>query len=142
MGKINTGRLILGGIVAGILVNVSETILNAVVLKDRWAAAMQALGKPMTAMNPSAMVVWIIWGFVYGILCVWLYAAIRPRFGPGAGTAAKAGFVAWLVAGLLSSVGMANMDLVPVNLLCISGIWTLVESIVITIVGAWLYREA
>ena len=142
MGKINTGRLILGGIVAGILVNVSETLLNAVVLKEQWGAAMQALGKPMTAMEPKAMVVWIVWGFVYGILCVWMYAAIRPRFGPGAGTAAKAGFVAWLLAGLLSSVGMANMGLVPTNLLVISGIWTLVESILVTIVGAWLYKEA
>lgn len=142
MGKINTGRLILGGIVAGILVNVSETLLNAVVLKDQWASAMQALGKPMTAMDPKAMVVWIVWGFVYGILCVWMYAAIRPRFGPGAGTAAKAGFVAWLLAGLLSSVGMANMGLVPTSLLVISGIWTLVESILVTFVGAWLYKEA
>ena len=128
MGKINTGRLILGGIVAGILVNVSETILNAVVLKDQWAAAMKALGKP-TAMGSNAMVVWILWGLVYGILCVWLYAGIRPRFGPGAGTAAKAGFVAWLLTGLLSSVAMANMDLFPMNVLVTSGIWTLVESI-------------
>ena len=142
MGKINTGRLILGGIVAGILVNVSETVLNAVVLKEKWGAAMQALGKPMTAMEPKAMVVWIVWGFVYGFLCVWLYAAIRPRFGAGAGTAAKAGFVAWLLAGLLSSVGMANMGLVPTSLLVTSCIWTLVESILVTIVGAWLYKEA
>lgn len=141
MGKINTGRLILGGIVAGILVNISETILNTVVLKDQWAAAMKALGKPMV-MNPTAMTVWIIWGFVYGILCVWLYAAIRPRFGPGAGTAAKAGFIAWLLAGFLSSVAMWNMDIAPMNLLVIAGIWELVQSIVITIVGAWLYREA
>ena len=142
MRKINTGRLILGGIVAGILVNVSETVLNAVVLKDQWAEAMKALGKPMTAMDPKAMVVWILWGFVYGILCVWMYAAIRSRFGPGAGTAAKAGFVAWLLAGLLSSVGMANMGLVPTSLLVTSAIWTLVESILVTIVGAWLYKEA
>lgn len=142
MGKINTGRLILGGIVAGILVNVSETVLNAVVLNDRWAAAMKALGKPMTAMDPSAMVVWIIWGFAYGILCVWLYTAIRPRFGPGAGTAAKAGFVAWLLAGLLSQVGMANMGIVPTSLITTTCVWTLVESILVTIVGAWLYKEA
>jgi hypothetical protein len=37
---------------------------------------------------------------------------------------------------------MWNMDIVPMNLLVTSGIWTLVESIVVTIVGAWLYREA
>jgi len=141
MGRINTARLILGGIVAGILVNISETILNTVVLKKPWEAAMQALGRPMV-MSSSALVVWIAWGFAYGILCVWLYTAIRPRFGPGAGTAAKAGFVAWLLAGLLSSVGMANMGILPSDLLVISGIWTLVESIVVTIVGASLYREA
>jgi hypothetical protein len=141
MGRINTARLILGGIVAGILVNISETVLNTVVLKKPWEAAMQALGKPMV-MNSSALIVWIAWGFAYGILCVWLYAAIRPRFGPGAGTAAKAGFVAWLLAGLLSSVGMANMGIFPTDLLVISGIWTLVESIIVTIVGAWLYKEA
>jgi hypothetical protein len=142
MGKINTGRLILGGIVAGILVNVSETVLNTMVLKDQWAAAMKALGKPMTAMSGNAIAVWVVWGFIYGLLCVWLYAGIRPRFGPGAGTAAKAGFVAWLFAGFLSSLAMWNMDLFPSNLLVISGIWTLVESIVVTIVGAWLYKEA
>ena len=142
MGKINTGRLILGGIVAGILVNVSEMVLNTVVLKDQWAAAMKALGKPMTAMAPSTLAVWVIWGFVYGLLCVWLYAAIRPRFGPGAGTAAKAGFVAWLLAQILSSTAMWNMGLVPSNLLVTSLIWTLAESIIVTIVGAWLYKEA
>jgi len=141
MGRINTARLILGGIVAGILVNISETVLNTVVLKKPWEAAMQALGKPMV-MNSSALIVWIAWGFAYGILCVWLYAAIRPRFGPGAGTATKAGFVAWLLAGLLSSVGMANMGIFPTDLLVISGIWTLVESIIVTIVGASLYKEA
>lgn len=141
MGRINTARLIAGGIVAGILVNISETVLNTVVLKKPWEDAMRALGKPMV-MNSTALVVWIVWGFVYGILCVWMYTAIRPRFGPGPGTAAKAGFVAWLLAGLLPSVGMANMGIAPTSLLVTSGIWTLVESIIVTIVGAAIYREA
>jgi len=140
MGRINTGRLILGGIVAGILVNISETVLNTVVLKQPWAEAMRAMGKS-SVMTSTALMVWIAWGFVYGILCVWLYAGIRPRFGPGPATAAKAGFVAWLLAGLLPSVAMANMGIAPVSLLTTSGIWTLVESIVVTIVGAALYRE-
>jgi hypothetical protein len=141
MSRINSGRLLAGGIVAGILVNISETILNTVVLKRPWEDAMRALGKPMT-MNPSVMVVWILWGFTYGILCVWLYAGIRPRFGPGPGTAAKAGFVAWLLVGLLPSIAMCNMGIVPSSLLVTSGAWTLVESIIVTIVGASIYREA
>lgn len=141
MGRINTGRVVLGGIVAGILVNISETVLNTVVLKKPWEEAMRALGKPMV-MTSSALTIWVLWGFAYGILCVWLYAAIRPRFGPGAGTAAMAGFVAWLLAGLLPSVGMGNMGIAPAGLLTTSAIWTLVESIVVTIVGGWIYREA
>jgi len=140
MARIKTGRLSLGGIVAGILVNVSETILNTVVLKRPWEDAMRAMGKPMV-MTSTAMMVWIAWGFVYGILCVWVYAGIRPRFGPGPATAARAGFVAWLLAGLLPSVAMANMGIAPASLLTTSAIWTLVESIVVTIVGAALYRE-
>lgn len=140
MGRINTRRLILGGLVAGVLVNVSETILNTVVLKTPWEEVMKGLGKP-SVMTGSAMSVWILWGFVYGFLCVWLYAAIRPRLGAGAGTAAKAGFVAWLLSGFLSSLAMGNMGLIPSNLLVISGAWTLVESIVVTVIGAWIYRE-
>lgn len=141
MGRINVGRWLVGGIVAGILVNVSETILNAIVLKAPWDEVMKSLGKP-SVMTTSSMVVWILWGFAYGLLCVWLYAAIRPRFGPGVGTAMKAGFVAWVLASLLSSVGMGNMGIIPMNVLVISAIWTLVESLIVTAVGGAIYREA
>ena len=34
---------------------------------------------------------------VMGIGLIWLYAAIRPRYGPGPRTAAIAGFVMWLI---------------------------------------------
>jgi len=53
----------LGGVVAGILVDISQNVLNTVVLKQPWADAMRALGKPMV-INPSALVVWILRGFV------------------------------------------------------------------------------
>jgi hypothetical protein len=140
MGKINVGRWIAGGIVAGILVNISETVLNVVVLRGQWESAMKALGKAQ-AESGSARVVWMIWGLAYGLICVWLYAAIRPRFGPGAGTALKAGFAAWLLACLLSAVGLANMRILPSGILTTSAIWSLVESLVATTVGAWIYRE-
>src|SRR5215472_15792469 len=101
MGKINAGRDFLGGILAGILVNLSELILNEKVMKSAWEEAMKGRQVQM-----GSIAVWVVWGFVYGILCVWLYAAIRPRFGAGAATAAIAGFIAWIVTTLLSIVGM------------------------------------
>lgn len=140
MKSINWSRVILGGIVAGIVVNISEFLLNAVVLKTAHEEAMKALGKavPMTG---TAIVVWNLWGFLFGIAAVWLYAAIRPRYGMGPGTAAKAGIGAWFFAHLLSSIVLINLGLFSSGSMTVPLIWTLVESIVATVVGAWVYKE-
>src|ERR1700730_18235219 len=118
MGKINLSRVILGGIVAGILVNVSEFLLHDVVMKTQHEEMMKSLGKTM-ATGGSVMTVWILYGFAWGIVAVWLYAAIRPRFGPGPGTAAKAAVVIWFFGCLLTAVAMSNMGLFPISWLVV-----------------------
>ncbi|MGE5276693.1 MAG: hypothetical protein ACM3SU_06845 [Acidobacteriota bacterium] len=135
---VNWGRVILGGIGAGIVVNVSEFFLNEVVLKKTNEDAMKALGKSMPE-SGGTIAVWILWGFLFGIVAVWLYAAIRPRYGAGPATAAKAGVAVWILASLSSSVFLWNLGLFPLNGIVL--VWTLVETLVATVVGAWLYRE-
>lgn len=137
MGRINGGRVFLGGIVAGIVINVSEYIFNDVVMRKDLEAAMATIGA-----SPGNVGVWIVYGFVLGIIAVWVYAAIRPRFGPGAGTALLAGFVVWVLANLLGNVAMLNMGLFPARLLAIGLVWGLIELLIATAAGAWLYREA
>jgi hypothetical protein len=138
MSRINLGRVVLGGLLAGLVVNLGEFLLHEQVIKEGEAAAMAALGKtgPM-----GALWVWIVFGFVFGIALVWLYAAIRPRFGPGAKTAAIAGVTAWFFGGLMGAVAMGNMGLLPNAVLMISTIWGLVQSILAAILGAWVYQE-
>jgi hypothetical protein len=140
MKAINWGRVILGGIVAGIIVNVSEFVLNTVVLKSQNEEMMRALGKtvPMTGATTA---VWVIWGFLFGIAAVWLYAAIRPRYGPGLATAAKAGIAAWFFAHLLCEIVFANMGLCAFSSALVPLVWTLVEGILATALGAWVYKE-
>jgi hypothetical protein len=140
MKAINWGRVFLGGIVAGILINISEFILNEKVLKSDWETTMKAMNKTMPA-GGSTMVVWIIFGFVVGIAAVWLYAAIRPRYGAGPGTAVKAGIAVWFFMSFLSAIAMTNMGLFPTNVLTFSCIWELVQDIIATLLGAWLYKE-
>ncbi len=143
MGRINWGRVFLGGLVAGIVINVSEMLLNSVVVKRDWEEAMRALGKdPAAAMAGNAMMIWILWGFLAGIGLVWTYAAIRPRYGPGAKTAAIAGVLGWFFAGFLANLAMMNIGLFPQRLIMIGLVWSLVEMIVAAIVGAWVYKEA
>jgi len=45
MKKINTGRALLGGLVAALIIDMIEGVMHGVVLKSDWATAMQALGK-------------------------------------------------------------------------------------------------
>ena len=140
MGRINMGRVVLGGLLAGLVVNASEFILNGVLLAKDMEDAMRALNRPPM---DNSMIVWFtVLSFILTILSVWLYAAIRPRFGPGAKTAAVAGSAVWLLAYLYPSAAMGAMQLFPRKLLLIGIVWGLPEILIATIVGAWVYKEA
>src|SRR6059036_2704431 len=94
MTHTNRLRVVLGGLLAGVVINVVEFITNGVILKDTWAQSMQSLGKP-AEISAGAIVMFNIWGFLLGIAAIWLYAAIRPRYGAGPSTAVRAGLAAW-----------------------------------------------
>src|SRR6266705_759182 len=112
MGRINWGRVFLGGLLAGVVINVGEFLFHAVLFKDQVAEMMRSLGNdPATVMTGSAVVIWNILGFLTGIAAVWLYAAIRPRFGAGAKTAAIAGVGVWFLGRFLGALGEMNMGL-------------------------------
>ena len=138
MGKINWTRVILGGLVAGLIINVFESVLNGVILAKDMEAAISALGKQMSG---GALALFIAWGFLVGIFAIWLYAAIRPRYGAGPKTAACAGAAVWGLGYLLAAVGPLALHLFPRRLMAIGLAVGLVEVIIGTIAGAWLYRE-
>jgi hypothetical protein len=139
MGKINYGRVILGGIVAGIVINVLEYLVHEVLLKARHVEEMKALGKTMPE-GGSTIAVWIVYGFAWAIAAVWLYAAIRPRFGPGAKTALCAGLAVWFFDSLLPGIAMWNMTLMPLS--PGQNFAELVVQVLAVIAGAAVYKEA
>jgi len=140
MAHTNRGRVILGGLLAGVVINIVEYITNGVVMKQAWGEAMRALGKP-TELTPGAIVMFNVWGFLLGIAAVWLYAAIRTRYGPGPNTAIRAGLAAWALAVFLPNLGNYPLGLFPARLLVIATVVALVEIVVATVAGAWLYKE-
>jgi hypothetical protein len=138
MGKINWKRVILGGLVAGAIINIFEWVINGVILAEDMEAAIRALGKHM---GGGELVVFSVWGFLVGIFAVWLYAAIRPRYGAGPKTAACAGAAVWGLGYLLASVTPLTLKLFPPRVMGINLAVGLVEVLVGTVAGAWLYRE-
>ena len=139
MGRINLGRVVLGGIVAGVIINVVEYVLNVVVLADRWREVTAAHNLMPVGMH--AILVFNIIGFIIGLAAVWTYAAIRPRFGEGPGTAFIAALLIWLVVDLVGDSYNAVVGLFPLSLTLILVAVSLVETVVATLVGAYLYKE-
>ncbi len=141
MGKINWSRLILGGIVAGIVADVLGYLVDGVMLAPRWAAGMQALGH--SEFSPNQWIWFNLLGLVSGIVAVWIYAAIRPRFGAGPRTAIYAGLAVWVVGSLLPNLSfMCFAGLFSCHLTLYTTLGALVELVAGTVVGAALYKEA
>lgn len=139
MGKINWGRVVLGGLLAGVVLNVIDAAVYGKWLAADFAAAMQALGKPgsMSSLIP----LFVVLDFVTGIGLVWVYAAIRPRFGAGPQTAVIAGVAVWFFVALLHSLGEAPMGLFPQRIYTITTVVTLIEYALATAIGAYVYKE-
>jgi hypothetical protein len=144
MGKINTGRVILGGLAAGLVMNVSEAVLHAVVLREEGEKLVQLWQeKGLLPEVSSTALVWVILlTFALGIAAVWTYAAIRPRFGPGPGTALVAALAVWAMSYLYAGIYLhAGILIVPPKVVWLPIGWSLFEVPVATLLGAWLYRE-
>ena len=139
MGNLNWKSLLLGGLLAGVVINALE-FLQFFLLADRFTPRMEELGLETEITAPLA-VVGVAMGFVFGIGAVWLYASIRPRYGAGVKTAVCAGIAVWFFAVLLNSIGFAISGLFSTELMLIGAVWELIELPLATTAGAWLYKE-
>jgi hypothetical protein len=139
MGKINIGRVLLGGVVAGIVGDILGYLVDGVMLAPRWAFAQKQLGKPEFSVNQ--MVMFNAIGLVYRILTIWLYAAMRPRFGAGLKTAVYAGLAAWVIGSLLPNAGFWVAGMLPRGLTVFTTAGAIIELTVAALAGAALYKK-
>ena len=136
----NFGRVFLGGLLAGLILNIGEFLLNTKVLGPQMMAFSAQHG--FKGPGSNFIIVAVVMTFILGIVAVWLYALIRPRLGPGVKTAIVAAVILWF--GIYLYCGIINMLLfgMSMNMMIIAFIWGLVEYIIATIAGAWAYTEA
>ncbi len=140
MGKINVGRLILGGIVAGIAIDVLDYFVDGVWLAPRWADAMARLGR--TGFSPVQIILFNVIGLLTGIVGIWIYVAIRPRFGAGIKTAVYAGLAVWLLTVVFPNAAFMHVaHLFPNHLTLYTTLGGLVEAIFGSVAGASVYKE-
>ena len=137
----NIKKVVGGGIVAGIVLNVIDFISNYV-LGPRMRAEAEAFkpGISDQMMAGSAVVSYIIMDLVLGIALVFTYAAIRPRFGPGPRTAVYVALLFWLL-GLIFNAGYRQMGMMSSGLWWTFAIIWLVSFAIASQAGAAIYSE-
>src|SRR6266699_5485447 len=115
---INTSKFLIVGIAAGVVMNIIDFISYKFILGARMMAESEAFkpGMSQAMMTSSAMISNIVMDFVLGVLLVWTYAAIRPRFGPGVRTAIYAAVLFWILGAIFNS-GYLHMGMMS------SGLW-------------------
>jgi len=90
----------------------------------------------------GATVLMVVLGFLVGIVAIWLYAAIRPRYGAGPGTAVLAGVAAGLMMGVFPDAAWGLLlRLIPARVWVADAVSTLVAVVIATLLGAWVYKE-
>ncbi len=140
MNKINLGRVVLGGLLAGLVINIGEVLFNDFVVGTQIKAWFKAhnFAEP----GGTFVAIAVSLSFILGIVIVLTYALIRPRLGPGVKTAIVAGLIAYFANYVYCGVINGVLMDVSSSLMCISLVWGLVEYVLAAIAGAWVYKEA
>jgi hypothetical protein len=142
MSGINTGKVVAGGLLAGVVYNAIDFLINGMLMREEFTANAARLGLDAASQEaPAVIATWVAVDFLFGLVVVFLYAAMRPRFGPGPKTAIYAGLVIWLIgAGLL--LGFTQSGIFTMSIFSKMLIPTLVNSLAGAVAGAAVYKEA
>jgi hypothetical protein len=137
MGKINWSRVLLCGLLAGIIWIILGAMVTALLGRDFAALPNNHLGTPSTGFVLFNGVL----DLLEGISMLWLYAAIRPLYGPGAKTAIIAAFAWWFIVSL-GDAAWCSFGFFPPGTVIPLMIGTLPALILATIAGARFYRDS
>jgi hypothetical protein len=139
MSKINFGRVLLGGLVAGVVLNFFEFLLNGVVLRSQMEADFKRMN--LTPPGTGFVAYAVVTTLLFGVVAVLLYAIFRTRLGPGPRTAILTAIILWFC--IYAYAGVINMMLinVPANVILFIMGWGVIEYSVGLLAGAALYKE-
>ncbi len=138
----NRQKIVIAGLVAGLVLNVLDFISYSYIVGAKLAAAMDAVNPSLSAaMSTSrAMVTSIVLDFLMGIALVWLYAAMRPRYGAGPRNALMAAFFVWLISAFAFSM-FHTMGMMTMQLWLLMAVIALVNLSIGALVGGKIYSE-
>ena len=138
----NRQKIVVAGLVAGLVLNVLDFVTYSYIVGAQLASAMDAVNPSLSAaMSTSrAMVTGIVLDFLMGIALVWLYAAMRPRYGAGPRNALMSAFFVWLISAFAYSM-FHTMGMMTMHLWLLMACISFVSLSLAALAGGKLYNE-
>jgi hypothetical protein len=141
MTPINAGKVLFAGLIAGLVANVVDLISTFVVLRADLQSNLERLHlDPGLVESPAVTAAWVLVDLLFGIVLVFAYAGMRPRFGPGPKTAVIAGTTLYTAITLVM-FGLATTGFMTMPLFVSSSVCALASTLAASLVGAALYKE-
>ncbi len=142
MEKINWGRLILGSLVAAIIMFVTDGFMHEALLKADWTAVYEGLRAVQPQPHSTSMVYFAVFELGRGFIAMMFYVTMRTLFGAGPKTAVLAGVVAWIGFSLAGPAQFIPLGFFSNALWLKAGAMHFITTILATIAGAALYKDA
>ena len=142
MAKINWGRLIVGILIAAIIMFVTDGFVHEALLKSDWKAVYEGLRAAEPEPHGISMVYFAIFELGRAFTSMLFYATMRTHFGAGPKTAVLAGIAGWIAFSLTGPAQFIPLGFFSNALWLKVGAFHLVTSILATVAGAALYKDA
>jgi hypothetical protein len=142
MTKINFGRLFVGGLIASVLLFLSDGFLHEQVFKQYWEYLYQGLGaKAPESSHSTALLFFFIFELGRGFGAIFIYVLMRPIFGAGPKAAVLAAIAAWLAFSVTAPAEFIPLGFYGKRLWGLVAAAQLVTSIAANLIAAWIYRD-
>lgn len=140
VSSINVGRVVMAGVAAGAVLTACDFVVNNFILNEAWERVQQARNVEVAAAGGTGeLIKFIVIDVLLGFLIAWVYAAIRPRLGPGPGTAATAALAVFAVSAL--SIATFAGWMFSWDLFIKSSFFGLISMLAAGWAAGWVYSE-
>ena len=139
MGTIKIAGVVAGGLLAGAIWQIVSFAWVTFVLAEELEAILRRFNA--SALPPQSFLVHLTTALAGGVLLVWLYAAMRSRFGWGLRSALIAGFVVWLFSFVTFMATAVVMNMFSRRLAFLAGLGGMIATSLAAFVGTSAYKD-
>ena len=140
--KINWARFLIGALVITVICFLADGFMHERLLGNDWEDVYQRFGGGEPPHQPTSLIYFVIFELGRGFLSMFLYVLMRGCCGAGPKTAVFAAIAAWFAFSLTGPAQFIPLGFFSHALWIKAGAIQLIVSIVATLAGAALYKDA